>query len=90
MFSLSQQKIDYYALFPLEYILLTVSLLYLIFRMQGIKELGTDQPKPRKRSNSLPIPKIEVRILNIYSTRFLKEFNTLIYIFIPEIFKTNV
>ena len=33
----------------------------LMCRLKGIKDWPVDEPRPRKRSNSLPIPKIEVR-----------------------------
>lgn len=54
-----------------------------IFRLRDISDENTGQQQPRKRSNSLPIPKIEVSLYQ--SNEFRKaETNNKDFIEVPE------
>jgi hypothetical protein len=60
----------------------TVDYLIFAFRLREISEDASAQQQPRKRSNSLPIPKIEV---SLYQSPELKRQESKDFIEVPEV-----
>jgi hypothetical protein len=61
---------------------ITVGYLIFVFRLREISEDASTQQQPRKRSNSLPIPKIEV---SLYQSPELKKQESKDFIEVPEV-----
>lgn len=61
---------------------IAVDHLIFVFRLREISEDSSTQQQPRKRSNSLPIPKIEV---SLYQSPELKKQESKDFMEVPEV-----
>jgi len=61
---------------------IAVDHLIFVFRLREISEESSTQQQPRKRSNSLPIPKIEV---SLYQSPELKKQESKDFMEVPEV-----
>lgn len=69
--------------FRLEHYKLFTNILKMFYRLRDISEETANQQQPRRRSNSLPIPKIEISLYQ--STEQKKQETSKDFIEVPEV-----